>query len=454
MKLKFWIFTLFTLLIGIFSFCQQESEKINPERQWPGFRGYFARGVLDNANLPNTWDLEKSTNVKWKIEIPGLGLSCPVIWGNKLFITTAISKSDEGGYKTGIYGDISSVEDDSEHEWKLYCYDKISGEIIWERTAIKAVPLVKRHPKSSHANSTPVTDGKFVVAFFGSEGLYCYDMEGELLWKKDFGKLESVFFAVHSAEWDFASSPILYKGVVVIQCDVLDNSFVAAFDANTGEELWKTERDEYPGWSTPNIYIDQGKPRVVLNGYKHRGAYDFETGEEIWKMSGGGDIPIPTPIIGEDIIYFNSAHGRLRPVYAVKTSARGEISLAENETTNEYIVWSKQKDGAYMHTMLLYGDYLYNCRWNGNVSCYNAKTGEELYSEKLGDTKSFTASPVASDGKIYIADDEGTVYVLQAGDTFKLLATNLLNDICMTAPAITDNIIYFRTQKYLVAISK
>ncbi len=429
-------------------------EEIEPTRQWPSYRGYYAKGLLDNAGLPETWNAQKSENIKWKVKIPGLGLSCPVVWGDKLFITTAVSEADTTDYKIGVYGSIGSVNDTSVHEWKIYCFNKNTGEKIWEKTSYKGVPLLKRHPKSSHANCTVATDGKFVVTFFASEGLYCYDMDGNLQWTKNFGKLKASFFAVPEAEWEFSSSPIIHEGIVIIQCDVLENSFVAAFDVKTGKELWKKSRNEHPGWCSPNVYEDEGKTRVVLNGYKHRGAYDFETGEEIWRMSGGGDIQVPTPILGHGMIYFNSAHGKSAPIYAIKTNAKGDISLKEGETTNEFVQWSHPRSGAYMQTMLLYGDYLYNSRWNGSLLCYNAKTGEEMYKETLKMGMSFTSSPVASDGKIYITDDEGVVYVVKAGKDFKLLAKNELNDICMTTPAITDGMMYFRTMKYLIAVGK
>jgi outer membrane protein assembly factor BamB len=446
------LFLIFILFCGLFF--TRVNAQLNPERQWPGFRGYMSSGVLDNANLPESFDADKNINIRWKSEIPGLGLSSPVIWDNKLFITTAISQSDKDGFRPGIYGDIAPVKDSSVHEWKVYCIDKNNGKIIWDKTAYKGVPKMKRHPKSTHANTSVATDGKHVVAFFGSEGLFCYDINGNMLWKKSFGLLKSVFFMVKTAEWEFASSPIIYNGVLIIQCDVLENSFVAAYDVATGKELWKTQRDEYPGWCTPNVYTNDGKAYVALNGYKHRGGYDLKTGKEVWKMSGGGDIQIPTPVVGNDMIYFNSAHGRSSPIIAVKNNAVGDITLKENETTNEYIKWSLPRGGSYMHTLLLYKTHLYNVNWNGVVVCLDPLTGKEYYNAKLGKTKSFIASPVASDGKLYIVDEEGTVYILQDGDSFKLIAEIPLNDICLTAPAITDGMIIFRTQKYLIAVGK
>jgi len=430
------------------------SGQLLPERQWSGYRGYRASGVLDNTDLPETFDFDKTENIKWMIELPGMGISSPAIWGNRLFITSAVSDRDNAGFKPGLYGDVTPVNDASVHEWKVYCIDKATGKIIWERTSYKGVPKIKRHPKSTHANTTAATDGRHVVAFFGSEGLYCYDNDGKLLWQKNFGVLKSVFFTMHNAEWEFASSPIIHDGVVIIQCDVLENSFVAAFDVKTGKELWKSERDEYPGWCTPNIYTNAGKTYVTVNGFRHRGGYDLATGKEVWRMSGGGDIQIPTPIIGKNLIYFNSAHGRSSPIIAVKTSATGDITLKENETSNAGVQWSIPRGGSYMHTMLLYRDLLYNINWNGSINCLDPETGREVYNARLGSAKSFIASPVASDGKIYIVDEEGTVYIIKDGSTFNLLAEIPMKDICMTAPAITDGMIFFRTQHHLIAVGK
>jgi outer membrane protein assembly factor BamB len=442
----------FLVVIACLFNLNTSSGQILPERQWSQYRGYMASGVLDNANLPSTFDLKKMVNILWKTGIPGMGISSPVIWGDRLFITTAISESDKAGFKPGLYGDVRPVNDSSLHEWKVYCLNKNTGKVLWEKTSCTGIPKIKRHPKSTHANTTVATDGNFVIAFFGSEGLYCYDMNGTLQWQKSFGVLKSVFFSMEDAEWEFASSPIIHDGKVIIQCDVLENSFVAAYDVRSGKELWKTERDEYPGWCTPNIYTSEGKSFVAVNGYKHRGGYDLETGKEVWKMSGGGDIQIPTPIIGKDLIYFNSAHGKFSPILAIRTNATGDITLKEGETSNDYIKWYIPRGGSYMHTMILYHDRLYNVNWNGIINCLDPLTGKEIYNAKLGKSKSFIASPVASDGKIYIVDEEGTVYIIQDGDLFNLIAEIPLDDICMTAPSISDGMIFFRTQKYLIAV--
>lgn len=424
----------------------------DPERQWPCYRGYRSSGVHDNADLPESFNIDKMVNVRWKVEVPGLGISSPVIWNNRLFITTAISSSDSFGFRPGIYGEGTSIGDSSVHEWKVLCYDKKDGKLLWERTACKGIPAIKRHPKSTHANPSVATDGNHVVAFFGSEGLYCYNMNGDLLWKKNFGVLKAVAFDYPSAEWEFASSPIIYGKEVIVQCDVLENSFLAAFDADTGKELWKSARDDNPGWCTPNVYQNNGRTYLVVNGFRHMGGYDIMNGKEIWRLSGGGDVPIPTPIVGNDLIFLNSAHGKNAPIFAIRTDAAGNISLKDNEFSNDHIKWSKGRGGSYIQTLLLYHSRLYNLTWNGTIVCMDPDTGREIYKGKLGTAGSFIASPVAADGRIYIVDEEGQVYVISDGDNLRVLFQTTLNDICMSAPAITDGIIFFRTQKSLIAV--
>jgi outer membrane protein assembly factor BamB len=425
------------------------------ERQWSSYRGYYSNGILDNTSLPEHWDIDKGENILWKADIPGLALSSPILWGDRLFITSAISQADNTLLEAGVYINSNPVDDESVHDWVVYCFNNRTGDLIWEKTAYTGVPKVKRHPKSTHANCTQATDGEYLITFFASEGLYCHNMDGELIWKKDFGKLHAGAFSEQreAIEWEFASSPLIHKGVVLIQCDVRGESFLAAYDIKSGKEIWKKIRDEHPGWCTPNIYTHQGREYVVVNGYKHRGAYDFITGEEIWRMSGGGDIPVPTPQIGEDMIYFNSAHGPSSPIFGISKDAKGDITLEKGETSNQFVKWSIPRGGSYMHTMLLYRDRLYNIGWNGVVECFNPVSGEKIYREKIGSADTFIASPVASDGNIYIISDFGVVYTVKAGDIFEVVAENDLKDISMVVPALSDDAIYFRTQHSLIAVS-
>ncbi|MFC1492782.1 PQQ-binding-like beta-propeller repeat protein [candidate division KSB1 bacterium] len=448
---------LFIFSIILLSACEVSAQIISEEdsKQWPGYRGFFGSGVSLNSETPLSWDIDNSTNIKWKRDIPGLSHSSPIIWDDKLFITAAVSAEKNSELKVGRNIGSEPVLDEPVHEWKLICLNKNTGKTIWEQTANKGVPKQKRHPKSTHANPTPATDGEYVVAFFASEGLYCYDMSGKLVWEKDFGILASGPFDGRPFEWGFASSPIIHNGVVILQCDVKEDSFLAAFDVKNGRELWRTARDDVSAWSTPTIYYYNNIPRIVVNGFKHIGGYDFETGKEVWKLTGGGDIPVPTPIIAHNLIFINNSHGRMSPIYAIKTSAEGDISLNEGELSNNYVVWSIERGASYLPSSIVYGDLFYNCRDNGYLTCYNALTGEQMYRERLGKPGSgFTASPVASNGKLYFTGEKGGVFVVKPGKEFKVLAENSMKDICMATPAISENVLFYRTHHFLIAITE
>ncbi len=431
-----------------------ERKKDPGDIDWPSFRGFNAGGVAEGHPLPTVWDPTSSRNIRWKTSISGLGLSSPVIWRDRIFLSSAISATETSMLKTGLYGDVRSVQDDTSHRWVVYCLDKRSGNILWEKTVCSGVPKVKRHPKSTHANSTLATDGRHVIAFFGSEGLYCLDMEGKLLWKRDLGVLDSAFFVAPAAQWEFGSSPVIYRDSVLIQCDVLNGSFVAALSIKDGSDIWRTTRNDVPTWGTPAIYTDGKNTQMITNGFRHIGGYDLSTGKELWQLRGGGDIPVPTPVVAHGMVFITNAHGKTAPIYGIRLNATGDISLKENETSNQFVAWSAPRDGSYMATPVVYGDYLYNCRWNGVLACYEAATGKRIYQERLGSgTSAFTSSPVAGDGKIYVSSEDGDIYVIKAGPTFEILSKNFMGEVCMATPAISEGVIYFRTQSRVVAVS-
>jgi outer membrane protein assembly factor BamB len=441
------------LSLIIFSLCfihPNLNAQIDYNQQWPGFRGPWACGYINNAKPPTNWNVDSSMNIKWKTAIPGLGHSCPVIWGNYLFVTTASSEKQEESIKVGLYGDIDMADDSGVLEFKVYCLDKNTGKVIWEKVAHKGIPKSKRHTKSSQANCTPSTDGKHLVVLFGSEGLYCYDLKGNLLWSKDLGIMNPGPYNEQGVEWGQASSPIIFKNYIIIQCDKSVDSYLAAFNIEDGKEIWRTKRDEVSTWGTPTIYSKNGKTQVIVNGFKQMGGYELETGKEIWKMSGGGDAPSTTPVVAHDLIFINNAHGKFSPIYAINPSATGDITLARDSTKNKFIVWSIKRGGAYLQTPLIYGDYLYNLQINGQLTCFNAKTGDVKYKESLNEA--FSASGIAADGRVYFSSEQGNVYVIQAGPEYKLLAKNVMSDICMASPAISGNTLFFRTQHYVIAV--
>jgi outer membrane protein assembly factor BamB len=430
---------------------------------WPSFRGPNANGFVKGAETPTAWNVEKNEQVLWKKPIPGLGHSSPIIWGDRLYITTAINETKSAPLTVGLYGNPASAEDNDVQQWRVFCFNKKTGEELWRQTACAGVPKQKRHTKATHANCTMATDGTNVVAFFGSEGLHCYDMDGHLRWQKNWGILRASPIVYNDApepkgvelEWGFASSPVLFGGRVFVQCDVLTNGFVAALDVANGREVWRTRRDDTATWSTPTVYAEGPRPQLIVNGWKHMGGYDLRTGEEIWRMSGGGDCPVPTPVVWDNLIFLTSAHGPRRPIYVVRIDAAGDVSLRSGATTNQHVAWSVLRGGAYMQTPLVCGDLLYSCHDDGILSCYEAKTGKLVYKERLGTgNEGFTASPVASEGKIYFTSERGSVFVVKPGREFSVTATNRMGEVCMATPAISEGTLYFRTQSHLVAIGK
>jgi outer membrane protein assembly factor BamB len=415
------------------------------------------------GSTPASWNTEKSENILWKTAIPGLGHSSPIIWGDRLFVTTAVNQSKAAPLKVGLYGDPASAEDNDAQQWKVFCLNKRTGKILWQTTAHQGEPKVRRHPKATHANCTMATDGTNVVAFFGSEGLYCYDMEGRLRWQKNWGALRTSPMVYNDTpdpkgvdlEWGSASSPIIYSNRVFVQCDVLTNGFVTALDLADGKEIWRTRRNDTGTWSTPNVCLDGPRPQLVVNGWKHMGGYDLRTGEEIWQMSGGGDCPVPTPVAWNGLIFLMSAHGPRSPIYAVRTDATGDVSLSGGAATNKYVSWSVLRGGSYMETPMIYDNYLYSCQSDGILSCFEASTGTRLYKERLGSGgDGFTASPVASAGKLYFTSEHGSVFVVKPGATFTVLATNQMGEVCMATPAISESTIFFRTEGHLVAVGR
>lgn len=423
-----------------------------PAALWPSFRGPFARGYDDSHPLPTAWNIETGENILWKTPIDGLAHSSPVIHGDRIYLTTA-TKEGDAELRVGLYGSVQPVQDDSVHQLKVLCLSRADGSILWQKTAWEGVPEIKRHPKGSHAASTPATDGRHVVAFFGSEGLYCYTADGELKWSKDFGTLDSGFFMMPDAQWGFASSPVIFEDKVIVQCDVQEGSFVAALDLATGEEVWRTPREEEPTWSTPTIHVGVSRTQVICNGWKHIGGYDLLTGRELWKIVGGGDIPVPTPVVAGELIYITNAHGRMSPILAIRTGAEGTLEMPADGAGNRHIAWAYSRGGNYMQTPILYKGLAYFCSDAGILSCFDAQTGERHYRERLGEGRAgFTSSPVAGDDKLYFTSEEGQVHIIRPGITFEKMAAIDLGETHMSTPAIAEGVIYFRTRGHVIAI--
>ncbi len=422
-------------------------------QNWPSFRGQQASGVAEGRPTPVKWDGEKSVNVLWKVPIPGLAHASPVVWGDKVFITSAVSNEAKPYFRHGLFGDVDTANDLIPHKWIVYAFDKRTGKLLWERVAHEGIPKTKRHIKATHNNSSPATDGNYVVAFFGAEGLYCYDIKGKLMWKQDLGVLDAGWFYDPDYQWGTASSPIIYKNFVIVQCDVQKDSFIAAFDIKSGKPVWRTPREEHPSWGTPTVYESKSRTEVITNATKAVRSYDVMTGKELWRLTGNPEVTATTPIFGHDLIYIVNHYRPNQPIYAIKSGATGDISLKQGETKNEFVAWSYQRGGSYMPTPLVYGDYLYICQNQAILRCLNAKTGEVMYQERIGGMGgAYSASPVAADGKIYLSSEDGDIFVVKAGPKYELLATNKMGELLMATPAISDGMIFVRGLQHLFAI--
>jgi outer membrane protein assembly factor BamB len=349
-------------------------------------------------------------------------------------------------------GEPTAARDDEEQSWVILCYDAANGKQLWQKTAHRSQPRATRHEKATHANTTLATDGDRLVAFFGSEGLYCYDLDGRLLWRRDLGVIN---ISKYGIGWGYASSPAIHGDHIVLLCDDPQNPFIAAVRLADGRELWRTPRKGIceRSWGTPLVHTDGTSTQIVANGWPWVVSYDLETGNERWRLKSGGDNPIPSPFVANGWIFVTNAHGGKAPIFAIRPSARGDISPADGATSNDAIVWSTEQGGSYISTPVVYGDHIYFGNTNGVLRCFEAKTGTKIYEERLSGDAAIYASLVAADGKVFCPSEDGVVYAVKAGPEFKLLSRNRLGEPCYATPALAGGVLYFRTTESLIAVA-
>jgi outer membrane protein assembly factor BamB len=437
--------TVFLLFIVSFSLVYAEN--------WPSWRGPEATGVSSETGIPAQWDLSK--NIKWKVKVPGLGHSSPIIWGDRIFITTAVNSNPaEEDFQKG-FPMVNRKSDTGDISWKVLCYERATGKLLWEKTAITQKPANGRHIKNSYASQSPVADGAYVFAFFGDQGMYCFDFNGKLVWSKNLGS-----FTMRS-NWGLGSSPVLYKNFVIQTCDQeTGKSFIIALNKNTGETAWKTDRDELSSWSTPFVYAQEGRPELVVNATNAVRSYDPETGKLLWECRGPAtSITTPAPTFSNGLIIVSSGFimDRIKPITAFKPGASGDITLKQGEASSESIVWRQQTGAPYIPSPIAYDGRIYVVLDNGIIACYDAKTGKEIYGKQRIDVAAsgFSASPVAMEGKLFCPSEDGDVYVIKAGDRYELLAKNsLAAESIMASPAISGGNLFIRSIKHLYCIQK
>ncbi len=421
-------------------------------QNWPSFRGPNASGVAEGANPPVTWDLEKSQNVLWKTDIPGLSHSSPIVWGDNIFVITAVSGEAKPTFKAKDRG-IDLANDDARHTWMIFALNKRNGRVLWSEKAYEGVPRAKRHVKATQANSTPATDGRYVVALFGSEGLACYDLKGKLLWKQDLGVLNPGLWDDKESSWGHASSPIIYRDLVIVQADGHKQSFIAAFNLKDGKQTWRVERNEITSWTTPTIYQGRNRVELIANGGRYIRGYDPLTGKELWRFADNDtQVKMQAPLIANDLIYITGGYPPGRAMYAFRPGAVGDISLKSGEDKNAFLAWTTSKGSPYTPTPIIYGAEFYVLADNGVLSAYDAKTGENIYQQRL--PTSFSASPVAANGKLYLSSEDGDVFVVKAGRQYELLSRNTMGQALMATPALTEGMLIMRGENTIYALGE
>jgi outer membrane protein assembly factor BamB len=425
--------------------------------RWPSFRGPSASGVGEGVRLPDRWDVTDGSNLRWRVAVPGLGHSSPIVWGDRLFVTTAISSLEGATFKPGLYGAGTASEDRTVQRWVVMALDRRTGRTIWQQTAYEGVPREKRHIKATYANATPATDGRRVVAFFGSQGLYGFDVDGRLLWKKDLGVLNTGAYDLPEYEWGTASSPIIYENLVIVQCDTQQESFVLAANLDTGATVWKTVRKELPSWGTPTVYPAQaGRPaELVTNASNFIRGYDPDTGVERWRLGGSSKITAPTPVFTRDAIVVASGRAPERPLFAIKPGAAGDITLRASETSSAHVLWSKTGRGSYMPTPLIHDGIVYVLANQGLLDAYDLRSGDDIYRQRIPHQGSgFSASPVLAAGRLYLSSEDGDVFVVRAGRTFEILGRYPMGEPLMATPALAGDTMYVRGERHLFAIGR
>ena len=418
---------------------------------WPMFRGADSRGVSENTDLPVTWSTTK--NIAWKTDIPGRGWSSPIIWGDRVFVTTVVNQGETEAPKKGLYFGGNRLKiPDTIHHWKVLCLDFESGKILWQKNVHEGKPKSSIHLKNSYASETPVTDGKLVYCSFGNRGLYALDFKGDVKW--------SIDYPVHKTRygWGTSSSPVLHGDRIYLVNDNEEDSYLLALDKRTGKKIWRTPRSEKSNWSNPYIWKNELRTEIIVPGSGRTRSYDLQ-GKELWSFKGMSSITIATPYSHDGLLYLSSGYvgDASRPLYAIRPGASGDISVTKKETSNEFIAWSRWKAAPYNPSTLLYQEQIYVLLDRGYLSAIDPKTGEDIYGKnRLPGSTGFTASPWAYQGMIFCLNEDGGTNVIKAGKEFSLMHTNQLgeDDMGMATPAIAGKSLIIRTSARIYCVRK
>lgn len=433
----------------ILLFCPFAISSAEVQEHWPQFRGPGARGVASGTDLPDSWSATE--NIAWKTDVPGRGWSSPIVWGARVFLTTAVNSGELGAPKKGLYlGGNRTETPEVQLDYRVLCLDLASGKKLWERSVHQGLATGPIHLKNSYASETPVTDGERVYAYFGNQGLYCLDAVGDVVWSRRFEPRPT------RNGWGTASSPVLHGDRLYIVNDNDQESYLLCLDKLTGQDVWRILRDEKSNWATPFLWQNEHRTEIVTPGTDKVRSYDLE-GKLLWWFKGMSVITIAAPYADQNLLYVSSGYVNddQRPLYGIRPGASGDISLGRNQTNNQFIAWCQPKAAPYNPTTLVYDGRLYVLYDRGMIACFRAPTGEPVHDrQRLPQGLHFTASPWAYDGKVFCLNEDGVTFVLRAGDNFELLHTNKLaeDDMCMATPAVADERLLIRTSQRVYCV--
>lgn len=501
------------LLCSVLVWAHREA---NAADSWPQFRGPQANGLPEHSGLPTEWSADK--NVYWKVDLPGVAWSQPIVWGDRIYVTTAETENQQkpepgmggrGGRRGdgppgdgppggrgpggppregagppegppggppgegGAEGDRprrprgdgppgerpdrprggfgGGAPPDQLYRWKVLCLDRNTGQVVWEKLAYEGKPTIATHRTNTYASETPLTDGERLYAYFGMTGLFCYDLDGKLLWSKQLGSFPMML------GWGTGSSPALDGDRLFVQCDNDEKSFLVALDKRTGDELWRKERDEKSNWSTPFLWTNKLRTELVTAGGHAMRSYDPATGEPLWELSGVRGRCSATPVAAGDLLLLGvgGGMGGPGPLVAIKAGASGDITPADGQTSSEGVAWITERAGPQIASPLVYEDCVYVPEQRGGVlGCYDLATGREHYRQRVEGAKGFTSSPWAYDGKVFVLDEDGQTFVLAPGPEYKVLYTNKLDDMFWSSVAVAGDRLLLRGVNSLYCIGK
>ncbi len=415
-------------------------------KNWPQYRGAASDGLGEGETLPETWS--ETENVVWRTKLPGWGWSSPIVWGDRIFTTSAAGKTElptphVGGYPGGHVGT------DEEHRWLVHSVDYETGTILWEFEAHRGPPPKARHPRNSYASETPVTDGERIYAWFANIGLFCLDFTCRKLWERRWPAYSM------RDEWNTGTSPVLHGDRLFIQNDNEEESWIECLDKHTGKTLWHVARDERSTWSTPYYWQSGPRDELITIGTNRIRSYDPENGTLHWELSGSSGLVSLMPVAKNGLLYVGAGY-HYGPLYAIHPGAKGDISLKNGATNNEFVAWSQRRGSSIHPCYLVSGERLFVCYDSGLFACYHAKTGAEILPKTRLDTKGgrFYASPWSYNGKVFLLNENGDTWVIEDAPAYKLIRKNSVGDVTWATPAIAHGSLFLRTYSWLFRIQE